>query len=168
MAIFVFSVECGSGSIYLHFNETQNLTSPGFPYNYRNDLICRWIVTATDSIDNAFIYVTFIEFDLERGYDFLHIGDGYDPNDETTVIGSFTGLLKLRVISSKASNLWMMMITDISETRKGFHIDLTCKTKKGMMTYFYYYLKYNFTQTMCVRTTVLRSAILILRYDYMT
>ncbi len=123
--------ECGVGSLFLQVNETQNLTSPGFPSLYRNDLICRWIVTAIDAIEDI-IWVKFITFDLERGYDFLQIGDGDDSSDESSLIGSFTGRLKLHVLSSNEFQLWIVIVTDSSGISQGFHIEVTSMGRCGM------------------------------------
>ena len=77
-----------------------------------------------DSVDAA-VVLRFIEFDLERGYDFFRVGYGDDASDDSTLIKSFTGMLKLRALSSnKDAALWMAIVTDRSGTRQGFDIEL--------------------------------------------
>ena len=88
-------------------------------------------MTAIDAIEDI-IWVKFIAFDLERGYDFLQIGDGDDSSDESSLIGSFTGRLKLHVLSSNEFRLWIVIATDSSGISQGFHVELTSMGRYGM------------------------------------
>ncbi|KTG03943.1 hypothetical protein cypCar_00030355 [Cyprinus carpio] len=59
------------------------ITSPNFPVQYDNNSNCTWIITASDP--SKVIKLIFEEFDLERGYDTLTVGDGAVIGDQRTV-----------------------------------------------------------------------------------
>ncbi|KAF3832536.1 hypothetical protein F7725_026201 [Dissostichus mawsoni] len=50
------------------------ITSPNYPVQYENNAHCVWVISAMDS--EKVIKLSFEEFDLERGYDTLTVGDG--------------------------------------------------------------------------------------------
>ena len=85
-------------------------------------------VTHTD--EEIIVMLRFIKFDLERGYDFLYIGNGDDSTDESSIIHDFTGVLNLRSLTSIDLALWMIFDSDRSGSRPGFHIQVTSIEKK--------------------------------------
>ena len=85
----------------------------------------------TDTDDEVIVILRFIKFDLERGYDFLSIGNGDDSTDEASLIYDFTGILSLRLLASKSLAVWMVFDSDRSGTRQGFHIQVTSIEKKS-------------------------------------
>ncbi len=109
--------------IYLRSTHlTTNLTSPGFPLKYRNDLICLWTIIGRE---DSFTVLSIVEFQLERGYDFLTIGIGaYASSGSGDVIARLTGLVKLRTITSPETTMWIQIATDRTGIGNGFHIEL--------------------------------------------
>ena len=85
----------------------------------------------TDTENEVIVILRFIQFDLERGYDFLYIGNGDDSTDESSLIYDFTGVLSLRLLASKGVALWLVFDSDRSGTRQGFHIQATGIEKKS-------------------------------------
>ncbi|EPQ09174.1 CUB and sushi domain-containing protein 2 [Myotis brandtii] len=66
------------------------ITSPNFPIQYDNNAHCVWIITALNPA--KVIKLAFEEFDLERGYDTLTVGDGGQDGDQKTVLYMETAL----------------------------------------------------------------------------
>ena len=116
--------ECGIRFVNLGSNnEIVPLSSPRFPSNYPNDLLCEWTVTATGS--RSRITIRIIDFDLEDGYDFLTMGNGAVSSDaDATVIVALTGLAKARTVTSEGQNMWINMATDRTGVAMGFLIDI--------------------------------------------
>ena len=100
----IFVGECGIRQIFLRTDDSTNLTSPGFPAMYRDDLICHWTIIASD--DNRCL-VEFITFHMEREYDFLVVGNGRDLRNGRSIIAKLTGDIKIRTLTSSANEMWM-------------------------------------------------------------
>ena len=105
------SGKCGARNIYLQ--ESVNFTSPSYPATYPSDLECTWTFIGTETIA-----VHIAEFSIERGFDFLEIGNGDVIG--RNVIGHLTGDIKLRSFTSTGKKLWMELTTDKTGTWKGF------------------------------------------------
>ncbi|XP_043915904.1 CUB and sushi domain-containing protein 1-like [Protopterus annectens] len=94
------------------------ITSPNFPVQYDNNAHCVWIITATSSY--KVIKITFEEFDLERGYDTLTVGDGGQPGDPKTVLHVLTGTTVPDLIVSTNHQMWLIFQTDGTSSSLGF------------------------------------------------
>ncbi|XP_072033907.1 membrane frizzled-related protein-like [Amphiura filiformis] len=108
---------CGARNIYLQPDVPLNFTSPLYPANYPSNLNCKWTFIATETM---VILVQIHEFGLERGFDFLTVGDG-DVLGEN-VIGRLTGNIKLKSFTSAKENLWMELTTDKTGNWLGFRL----------------------------------------------
>uniref|UniRef100_A0A803VYI3 CUB and Sushi multiple domains 2 n=1 Tax=Ficedula albicollis TaxID=59894 RepID=A0A803VYI3_FICAL len=60
------------------------ITSPNYPVQYDNNAYCVWVITALNPA--KVIKLTFEEFELERGYDTLTVGDGGQVGDQKSVL----------------------------------------------------------------------------------
>ncbi|KAF7245893.1 CUB and sushi domain-containing protein 2, partial [Varanus komodoensis] len=60
------------------------ITSPNYPVQYDNNAYCVWVITAVNPA--KVIKLHFEEFDLERGYDTLTVGDGGQVGDQKSVL----------------------------------------------------------------------------------
>ena len=109
----LISGKCGARNIYLQ--ESVNFTSPSYPATYPSNLECTWTFIGTE-----IIVVRIVEFSIERGFDFLEIGNGDVIG--RNVIGHLTGDIKLRSFTSIGKKLWMELTTDKTGTWKGFKL----------------------------------------------
>uniref|UniRef100_A0A4X2K9A5 CUB and Sushi multiple domains 2 n=1 Tax=Vombatus ursinus TaxID=29139 RepID=A0A4X2K9A5_VOMUR len=66
------------------------------------------------------IKLTFEEFDLERGYDTLTVGDGGQDGDQKTVLYVLTGNTVPDLIVSTNHQMWLLFQTDSSSSSLGF------------------------------------------------
>ncbi|XP_072037655.1 dorsal-ventral patterning protein tolloid-like [Amphiura filiformis] len=116
--------ECGARNIYLNQNgQSTILQSPGYPREYKNDVICEWHAMTI----GALVEIQILDFHMESGYDFLIIGEG--DSKERNEIAKLTGYVKLKRITSKSSKVWIRLATDRTGQRKGFMIELTRTTE---------------------------------------
>ncbi|XP_072046305.1 CUB and sushi domain-containing protein 3-like [Amphiura filiformis] len=112
--------DCGVSNILFRDFTDYNLTSSGYPFNYPNDLSCNWIANA----QNHQLVLEILDFDLERGYDYLTIGTGDIPSDFGSRVASLTGVVKLKVLTFQDGILWTVFKTDSTGSRTGFAIQL--------------------------------------------
>uniref|UniRef100_A0A2K5Z0Z0 CUB and Sushi multiple domains 2 n=1 Tax=Mandrillus leucophaeus TaxID=9568 RepID=A0A2K5Z0Z0_MANLE len=100
------------------------ITSPNFPIQYDNNAHCVWIITALNPA--KVIKLAFEEFDLERGYDTLTVGDGGQDGDQKTHTSkylspaSLTGTSVPDLIVSTNHQMWLLFQTDGSGSSLGF------------------------------------------------
>ncbi|XP_023489601.1 CUB and sushi domain-containing protein 2 isoform X1 [Equus caballus] len=94
------------------------ITSPNFPIQYDNNAHCVWIITALNPA--KVIKLAFEEFDLERGYDTLTVGDGGQDGDQKTVLYILTGTSVPDLIVSTNHQMWLLFQTDGSGSSLGF------------------------------------------------
>uniref|UniRef100_A0A5F8GTY5 CUB and Sushi multiple domains 2 n=1 Tax=Monodelphis domestica TaxID=13616 RepID=A0A5F8GTY5_MONDO len=94
------------------------ITSPNFPIQYDNNAHCVWVITAINPA--KVIKLTFEEFDLERGYDTLTVGDGGQDGDQKTVLYVLTGNTVPDLIVSTNHQMWLLFQTDSSSSSLGF------------------------------------------------
>ncbi len=121
----MISGECGVRNIYLTQNgKSTILQSPGYPNEYRNDLLCEWYVR---TIGTTLVEINIIEFDMENGYDFLIIGQGEAKNRGE--MAKLTGQVKLKRLTSEVAQVWMRLATDKTGQRQGFRLGLSRTTE---------------------------------------
>uniref|UniRef100_A0A8C4Y0N8 CUB and Sushi multiple domains 2 n=1 Tax=Gopherus evgoodei TaxID=1825980 RepID=A0A8C4Y0N8_9SAUR len=115
------------------------ITSPNYPVQYDNNAYCVWVITALNpakvglqeiwckssgstKFNRAIpvIKLTFEEFDLERGYDTLTVGDGGQAGDQKTVLYVLTGTTVPDLIVSTNHQMWLLFQTDSVRNLLGF------------------------------------------------
>uniref|UniRef100_UPI00358FCE16 CUB and sushi domain-containing protein 3-like n=1 Tax=Myxine glutinosa TaxID=7769 RepID=UPI00358FCE16 len=96
------------------------ILSPNYPGLYDSNSHCVWIVTALNS--DKVIRIHFEEFDLERGYDSLVVGDGGEAGDPKTVLQVLTGAEVPDLIVSITNQMWIYLQTDETVGSLGFKI----------------------------------------------
>ncbi|KAL6038977.1 hypothetical protein STEG23_010066, partial [Scotinomys teguina] len=94
------------------------ITSPNFPIQYDNNAHCVWVITALNPA--KVIKLAFEEFDLERGYDTLTVGDGGQDGDQKTVLYILTGTSVPDLIVSTHHQMWLLFQSDSSGSSLGF------------------------------------------------
>ncbi|KAI8513496.1 hypothetical protein Bbelb_101350 [Branchiostoma belcheri] len=100
-------------------------TSPSYPNNYPNDKDCRYEISVTPT---KVVRLTFTDFSLEPGYDFLWVYDG-NTTDETYEIGKFDGPNIPGPVTSASSFMTVRFTSDESVTRKGFQANYAAEDK---------------------------------------
>uniref|UniRef100_A0A671RP15 CUB and sushi domain-containing protein 2-like n=1 Tax=Sinocyclocheilus anshuiensis TaxID=1608454 RepID=A0A671RP15_9TELE len=96
------------------------ITSPNFPVQYDNNANCTWIITTSDP--SKVIKLTFEEFDLERGYDTLTVGDGAVIGDQRTVFHVLSGTTTPDLVVSTSHQMWLNFKTDDTSGSLGFKV----------------------------------------------
>uniref|UniRef100_A0A8C8AY99 CUB and Sushi multiple domains 2 n=1 Tax=Otus sunia TaxID=257818 RepID=A0A8C8AY99_9STRI len=94
------------------------ITSPNYPVQYDNNAYCVWVITALNPA--KVIKLTFEEFELERGYDTLTVGDGGQVGDQKTVLYILTGTTVPDLIVSTHHQMWLLFQTDSVSNLLGF------------------------------------------------
>ncbi|XP_019343511.2 CUB and sushi domain-containing protein 2 isoform X1 [Alligator mississippiensis] len=94
------------------------ITSPNYPVQYDNNAYCVWVITALNPA--KVIKLTFEEFELERGYDTLTVGDGGEVGDQKTVLYVLTGSTVPDLIVSTHHQMWLLFQTDSVSNLLGF------------------------------------------------
>ncbi|XP_019614621.1 PREDICTED: bone morphogenetic protein 1-like [Branchiostoma belcheri] len=100
-------------------------TSPNYPNNYPNGKDCRYGISVTPP---KVARLTFTDFSLEPGYDFLWVYDG-NTTDEAYEIGKFDGPNTPGPVTSASSSMTVRFKSDESVTRKGFQANYAAVDK---------------------------------------
>ena len=127
--------QCSINSPFLYNNNLQlssssggTLRSPSYPFNYPNNMMCTWRITAPSG---SRIILTFNYFRLESGpcstRDYLEVRDG--SYSTSTRKGTFCGTYALNITSS-GRYLWIRFRSDSSLSSKGFEAQYTIVTSK--------------------------------------
>ncbi|KAJ8268254.1 hypothetical protein COCON_G00134260 [Conger conger] len=96
------------------------ITSPNFPVQYDNNANCTWVITTADP--SKVIKMTFEDFDLERGYDTLTVGDGASIGDQKTVFHVLSGTTTPDLVVSTSHQMWLNFKTDDTSGSLGFKV----------------------------------------------
>ncbi|XP_067329772.1 CUB and sushi domain-containing protein 2 isoform X5 [Anolis sagrei] len=96
------------------------ILSPNYPEPYPPGKECDWKLTVSP---DYVIALVFHIFNLEAGYDFLHIYDG--PSSLSPLIGSFYDTQLPERIESSSNNLFLAFRSDASVSNTGFVIHYT-------------------------------------------
>ncbi|XP_036809547.1 CUB and sushi domain-containing protein 2-like [Oncorhynchus mykiss] len=107
------------------------IASPNYPVQYDNNANCTWFITATDT--TKVIKLTFEDFDLERGYDTLTVGDGAVVGDQKTVFHVLSGTTTPDLVVSTSHQMWLNFKTDDTSGSLGFKVSYEGKLMKVMM-----------------------------------
>ncbi|XP_045432188.1 CUB and sushi domain-containing protein 1 isoform X1 [Pipistrellus kuhlii] len=94
------------------------ITSPNYPVQYEDNAHCVWVITASDP--DKVIQLAFEEFELERGYDTLTVGDAGKVGDTRTVLYVLTGSSVPDLIVSLSNQMWLHLQSDDSIASPGF------------------------------------------------
>ncbi|XP_042118808.2 CUB and sushi domain-containing protein 1 isoform X2 [Peromyscus maniculatus bairdii] len=94
------------------------ITSPNYPVQYEDNAHCVWVITTTDP--DKVIKLAFEEFELERGYDTLTVGDGGKVGDTRSVLYVLTGSSVPDLIVSMSNQMWLHLQSDDSIGSPGF------------------------------------------------
>ncbi|XP_036402136.1 CUB and sushi domain-containing protein 1-like [Megalops cyprinoides] len=94
------------------------ITSPNYPVQYENNAHCVWVITSADP--GKVIKLSFEEFDLERGYDTLTVGDGGKIGDARRVLYVLTGSSVPDLIVSMSNQMWLHLQSDDTIGSQGF------------------------------------------------
>ncbi|XP_071959544.1 uncharacterized protein [Antedon mediterranea] len=103
-------ISLGNAKLYFPFS------SPNYPNDYYNNLDCLWLITTSSDL---VILIEFNDFQLEDGYDYLHIGFV-----ENSYEYRFTGS-KFHSIISNNGTMWINLITDSAVRDRGFNATVT-------------------------------------------
>ena len=112
---------------YFGLNETLAIFSPNYPYQYPNFAEVLWLVSGPEGYP---IVASFLEFDIEHGYDFLTIGHGLMNNTESTLI-RLTGSSIPNDVVSLNNEMWLYFTSDYSVTYTGFWIEISVFSDSG-------------------------------------
>ncbi|CAL1529163.1 unnamed protein product [Lymnaea stagnalis] len=95
------------------------IVSPGYPKNYPINTKCYWNITGGI---NSYITFSFSDFDVERSsncsYDYIKFYDGNSPRASS--LGQLCGNVIPGIISSTSGNLYVVFVSDESNSSKGF------------------------------------------------
>ncbi|XP_012879669.1 PREDICTED: CUB and sushi domain-containing protein 1-like [Dipodomys ordii] len=94
------------------------ITSPNYPVQYEDNAHCVWVITASDP--DKVIKLAFEEFELERGYDTLTVGDAGKVGDTRSVLYVLTGSRVPDLIVSMSNQMWLHLQSDDSIGSPGF------------------------------------------------
>ncbi|XP_054992155.1 CUB and sushi domain-containing protein 1 isoform X1 [Sorex araneus] len=94
------------------------ITSPNYPVQYEDNAQCVWVITTSDP--DKVIKLAFEEFELERGYDTLTVGDAGKVGDTRTVLYVLTGSSVPDLIVSLSNQMWLHLQSDDSIASPGF------------------------------------------------
>ena len=125
--------QCSINSSFLHNNNLLlssssggTLRSPSYPFDYPNNMMCTWRITAPSG---SMIILTFNYFRLGSGpcstHDYLEVRDGLSST--STRKGTYCGTYALNIISS-GRYLWIRFRSDSSLSYKGFDARYTIVT----------------------------------------
>ncbi|XP_077988407.1 CUB and sushi domain-containing protein 1-like [Glandiceps talaboti] len=109
-------------NITLGRGESVDITTPNYPLDYPNNARCQWVV---DTEAGTRIYVTHHDFFTEQCCDYYSAGNGYEPDETTSVIWSHSGFIRPEDYLSDDGAVWLRFTSDESSTYKGLHVQLT-------------------------------------------
>ncbi|XP_038048814.1 uncharacterized protein LOC119722655 [Patiria miniata] len=98
-------------------NTLLGFESVGYPNRYDNYQDCTWFFTCSPG-KVMFAYLR--KAGLEDGYDWLVVGDGGDPMNETSVLQQVTGKAEEISLFSEDNMMWMTFNSDYSNSGNGF------------------------------------------------
>ncbi|XP_071854043.1 uncharacterized protein [Apostichopus japonicus] len=100
---------------YVQENAIEEIKSPNYPGEYDNNTDITWFFTTHQGVQ---ILLYFTEFATESGYDFVTIGNGFQPPHHTILqwSGSDPSIYAL----STSGYLWLRFTSDVSHQEAGF------------------------------------------------
>ena len=133
--------QCSISSPFLYNNNLQlssssggTLRSPSYPYNYPNNMMCTWRITAPRG---SGLLLTFNYFRLESSpcstRDYLEVRDG--SSSTSTRIGTYCGTYALNIFSS-GRYLWIRFRSNSLLSYKGFDARYTIVTSSSKFCFY--------------------------------
>ncbi|XP_048248139.1 uncharacterized protein LOC124151774 isoform X1 [Haliotis rufescens] len=92
-------------------------SSPQYPNDYPESIVCDWTITAENSGD--IVTLQFEDFELESPYDWVEVRDG--SNEDDGLFERFTGDNLPKIIMSSGRSLFVRMKTDFAYVLRGFN-----------------------------------------------
>ncbi|XP_006821175.1 CUB domain-containing protein 2-like [Saccoglossus kowalevskii] len=114
-------VFCGE-SYNINEGEEQIITSPNYPYNYEDYLVCDWTITTNPG--NSLV-VNVVDFHTQELFDVLEIDDGSNN------IGEWSGDSGPPNFTSLSNEVSIIFKTDSMVNEKGFKIIITVSGGSG-------------------------------------
>ncbi|XP_070569906.1 polycystin-1-like protein 2 [Ptychodera flava] len=109
--------DCG-GSIYIDSNQYEDISSPGYPNaDYTNNLECIWNITTWPG---DYLTTHFLDFDTESGFDIVILGNGGNPDNQSSIIAKASGSRPPDDILSSSNKIWLKFVSDSSFGAAGF------------------------------------------------
>jgi hypothetical protein len=106
---------CGSCTNVLLTESSGEISDNSCGGNYGNDVDCQKLI---QPVGAEFVELTFTEFDLESGYDYVRVYDGSTTSDP--ILGEFSGSAIPGTITSTGSSLLVHFTSDYSVTAAGW------------------------------------------------
>ncbi|XP_070543199.1 uncharacterized protein [Ptychodera flava] len=124
-------INCGHyGSI--DYGLTVKFSSPNYPANYPDLAHCEWIAHTKSGLP---IHVSFEDFETEPTYDFIHVGEGDNSEDESSrVIEFHSGSTLPNSFTSSKDSIWIKFLTDNVYNMRGFTVNLRESDATGETT----------------------------------
>ena len=117
---------CGNSSLT---DDSGTFTDGSGSSKYDNNLSCSWTITVDE---DSVVQLSFSEFDVEQGYDYVKIYDGLD--DESDLIASYTGSTLPPSVQSSGNSLYVVFETDEMTRSQGWTIEYSSTTKEEAVT----------------------------------
>lgn len=108
---------CGGEVTGNGFSTKLVIDSPGRPY--RKFLDCIWEV---DIPFGGNVRIFFTQFQTEGSRDFVFMGNGSDPDDDSSIFLTHSGRTKPKEIVTVANNIWIKFITDSVNELSGWTV----------------------------------------------
>ncbi|XP_038064211.1 fibrillin-1-like isoform X3 [Patiria miniata] len=113
------SAPCGE-NITLTEGEQRRITSPNYPNNYQDNLVCIFNFLASGT--NRRLSFVMEELATECDRDLVQVGQGTDPTDPTSVIMRDSGTSLMAPFHVDSQDAWLMFTSDFWQTEKGFSV----------------------------------------------
>lgn len=104
-----------------------SVTSPDYPGNYPNEQDVVWIIPAEEGTR---IHLHFEDFDLESGYDYLNIGIGSKPSEDTLSY-PLTGSDVPEDFIVDGNTIWLNFVSDSDVAHSGFRAVIGVMSESG-------------------------------------
>ncbi|OWF53040.1 CUB and sushi domain-containing protein 3 [Mizuhopecten yessoensis] len=115
---------CGE-EILIAYQESNFITSPGYPREYDKLLNCKWTVISDDKCNNNVIQITIHTMSLGGSDDELIIYDGDSEVDP--VLATLSGQEEPQVITTSGTTVVLMFWTNDTAPGQGFNLSYTRK-----------------------------------------
>ena len=103
-----FIEHCGPTEIDLSRVDSHTVTSPKHPDDFPYEIICHWLVNASE---DASVLLSFVNFNLEEVHDLFSVGIGHDPSNVTSILLMRRGSVTPIKMAVKSSQIWIAFKT---------------------------------------------------------
>ncbi|XP_022112072.1 uncharacterized protein LOC110991164 [Acanthaster planci] len=98
-------------------NSLLSFQSVGYPNRHDNYQSCTWVFTCQP---DKVLFAYLLQAGLEDGYDWVAVGNGNDPTNETALLERFTGQATGLILFSEDNMMWITLYSDYSISGMGF------------------------------------------------